>query len=133
MCYPGLGLEGAKGNSCKSWWNPNKIWSLVTSDVSMLVSSVQFSLVAQLCPTPWDPMDCSTPGFPVHHQLPEPTQTHVHHWFLSFDKNITAKIFLTSWKIGKVQDNSILYYFCNFPINWKPFQNTLLKNHIIKT
>ena len=37
-----------------------------------------FSLVAQLCPTLYDPMDCSTPGFPVHHQLPEPTQTHVH-------------------------------------------------------
>ena len=41
-------------------------------------SSVQFSSVAQLCPTPCDPMDCSTPGFPVHHQLPELAQTHVH-------------------------------------------------------
>ena len=30
------------------------------------------------CPTPCNPMDCSTPGFPVHHQLPEFTQTHVH-------------------------------------------------------
>ena len=38
----------------------------------------QFSSVAQSCLTLWDPMDCSTPGFPVHHQLPEPTQTHVH-------------------------------------------------------
>ena len=38
----------------------------------------QFSSVAQSCPTPCDPMDCSTPGFPVHHQLPELTQTHVH-------------------------------------------------------
>ena len=38
----------------------------------------QFSPVAQSCPTLCDPMDCSTPGFPVHHQLPEPTQTHVH-------------------------------------------------------
>ena len=38
----------------------------------------QFSSVAQLCPTLCDPMDCSTPGFPVHHQLPEFTQTHVH-------------------------------------------------------
>ena len=36
------------------------------------------SSVAQLCPTLWDPMNCSTPGLPVHHQLPEPTQTHVH-------------------------------------------------------
>ena len=38
----------------------------------------QFSSVAQLCPTLWDPMDCSTPGLPVHHQLPEFTQTHVY-------------------------------------------------------
>ena len=30
------------------------------------------------CPSLWDPMDCSTPGFPVHHQLPKLTQTHVH-------------------------------------------------------
>ena len=41
-------------------------------------SSVQFSCVAQLCPTLCDPMDCSMPGFPVHHQLPELAQTHVH-------------------------------------------------------
>ena len=39
----------------------------------------QFSLVAQPCLTLCDPMDCSTPGFPVHHQLPELTQTHAHH------------------------------------------------------
>ena len=38
----------------------------------------QFSSVAQLCPTLCDPMDCSTPGFPVHHQLTELIQTHVH-------------------------------------------------------
>ena len=36
------------------------------------------SEVAQSCPTLCDPMDCSTPGFPVHHQIPEFTQTHVH-------------------------------------------------------
>ena len=40
--------------------------------------SVQFSSVAQLCPTLCDPMSRSTPGLPVHHQLPEFTQTHVH-------------------------------------------------------
>ena len=40
--------------------------------------SVQFSSVAQSCPTLCDPMNCSTPGLPVHHQLPELTQTHVH-------------------------------------------------------
>ena len=41
-------------------------------------SSVQFSSVTQSCPTLCNPMDCSTPGFSVHHQLPEPIQTHVH-------------------------------------------------------
>ena len=40
--------------------------------------SVQFSLVTQSCPTLCDPMGCSTTGLPVHRQLPEPTQTHVH-------------------------------------------------------
>ena len=39
---------------------------------------VQFSSVTQLCLTPFDPRDCSTPGLPVHRQLPEFTQTHVH-------------------------------------------------------
>ena len=38
----------------------------------------QFSSVPQLCPTFCDPMNHSTPGLPVHHQLPEFTQTHVH-------------------------------------------------------
>ena len=38
----------------------------------------QFSSVAQQCPTLCDPMDCSMPGFPVHHQPPELAQTHVH-------------------------------------------------------
>ena len=38
----------------------------------------QFSSVAQLCPTLCNHMDCSTPGLPVHHQLPEFTQIHVH-------------------------------------------------------
>ena len=45
---------------------------------SCLLSSVQFSSVAQSCPTLCDPMNCSTPGLPVHHQLPEFTQTHGH-------------------------------------------------------
>ena len=40
--------------------------------------SVQFSSVAQSCPTLCDTMNRSTPGLPVHHQLPEFTQTHVH-------------------------------------------------------
>ena len=45
-----------------------------TCNKEYLVSSV-----VQSCPTLCDLMDCSTPGFPVHHQLLEPTQTHIHH------------------------------------------------------
>ena len=43
-----------------------------------LSSVLPFSSVSQLCPTLCDPMNRSTPGLPVHHQLPEFTQTHVH-------------------------------------------------------
>ena len=43
-----------------------------------LFLSVQFSSVAQSCPTLWDSMNRSTPGLPVHHQLLGFTQTHVH-------------------------------------------------------
>ena len=46
--------------------------------VCLTVRSVQFSSVAQSCLTLCDRMNCSTPGLPVHHQLPEFTQTHVH-------------------------------------------------------
>ena len=42
------------------------------------ISSFHFSSVAPLCPTLCDPRDCSMPGFPVHHQLPELTQIPVH-------------------------------------------------------
>ena len=42
------------------------------------IQKVQFSSVAQSCPILCDPMNHSTPGLPVHHQLPEFTQTHVH-------------------------------------------------------
>ena len=44
-----------------------------------LFSSVQFSSVAQSCLTLCDPRDCSTPGLPVHHQIPQFIQTQVYH------------------------------------------------------
>ena len=46
--------------------------------LDLLLTSVQFSSVTQLCWTLCNPMDCSLPGLPVHHQLLEFTQTHVH-------------------------------------------------------
>ena len=45
---------------------------------STVCLSVQFSSVSQSYPTLCNPMNCSTPGFPVHHHLPELAQTHVH-------------------------------------------------------
>ena len=48
--------------------------SLLTGNISL----VQFSSIAQSCLTLCNPMNRSTPGLPVHHQLPEFTQTHVH-------------------------------------------------------
>ena len=50
---------------------------LFSETTNVMQCSVQFSSVAQLCPTLCDPMNCSMPGLPVHHQLPEFTQTHV--------------------------------------------------------
>ena len=55
---------------------PKCIFWDVFGDVAF--KKVQFSSVVQSCLTLCDPMDCSTPGFPVHHQLPEFAQTHVH-------------------------------------------------------
>ena len=52
-------------------WEDRKIYS-------MQFSSVQFSSFTQSCLTLWDPINHSIPGLPVHHQLPEFTQTHVH-------------------------------------------------------
>ena len=56
-------------------WEKKWIKSKIISGFKLLV---QFSSVAQSCLTLWDSMDCSTSGFPVHHQLPEFTQIHVH-------------------------------------------------------
>ena len=85
--------------SINIWWCIgiriiNRMFSLPISKFSMInrlplvslefqktkpkLSSVQFNSVAQSCPTLWNPMNRSTPGLPVHHQLPEFTQTHAH-------------------------------------------------------
>ena len=58
---------------------PNISFSLGNLQIFLIVlSSVQFGSVTQLCPTLCDPMNHSMPGLPVHHQLPEFTQTHIH-------------------------------------------------------
>ena len=52
--------------------------ALILSVQAPTIRSDQIRSVAQSCPTHWDPMNHSTPDLPVHHQLPEFTQTHVH-------------------------------------------------------
>ena len=58
--------------------NLSRSSSCLPSQSPSLTDSVQLSSVAQSCPTLCDPMNRGTPGLPVHHQLPESTQTHVH-------------------------------------------------------
>ena len=69
------------------WWTAGRslFWKTRQNKASTMVEkycnkweALQFSSVAQSCLTLCDPMDCSTPGFPVYHQLPELTQIHVH-------------------------------------------------------
>ena len=68
-----LGGMGAEGGNALEYFMKKECYSLHRS-----IHSVQFSSVAQLCPTLGDPMNRSTPGLPVHYQLPESIQTHVH-------------------------------------------------------
>ena len=60
---------------------------------------IQFSSVAQPCPTLCDSMDCSNPGFPVHHQLLELAQTRVH-WVgdVQITKIVKPRIIYTQWQ-----------------------------------
>ena len=73
--------------------------------------SIHFRSVTQWCLTFWDPMDCRTPGFPIHHQLPELAQTHVH-WVSDAIKTISSSVVLFS---------SCLQSFpasVSFPMSW---------------
>ena len=54
------------------------IYTFFLKSYSQEICSVQFNSVAQSCSPLFEPIDCTTPGFPVHHQLLEFTQTHVH-------------------------------------------------------
>ena len=90
-------------------------------------SSVLFSSVAQSCPTLCDPMNHSTPDLPVHDQLPESTQTHVH-WVgdvvqLSHPLSSPSPLTLIFPSIRVFSNESALhirwpkYWSCSFSIN----------------
>ena len=126
----------------------------VGQSVSQSVSSV-----AQSCPTLCDPMDCSTPGFPVHHQLPELAQTHVHRvgdaiqpshllsspsppaFNLSQHQGLfqwISSLHQVGWSIGASDSASVLPMNIPFRIAWFDFlaiQGTLkslLQHHSLK-
>ena len=72
-----LAPPGAKsGDMLIRYVNSKLEWNGLS--VTEFLQQIQFSSVAQSCPTLRDPMNRSMPGLPVHHQLPESTQTHVH-------------------------------------------------------
>ena len=78
--------------------------------------TIQFSSVTQSCLTLCNPMECSTPGLPVHHQLPEFTQTHVH-WVgdaiqPSVNNNSKETVFLVSVPYVMRGASWILYIEC---------------------
>ena len=77
------GIEWKSGASrCKllytGWINRVLMYSTENYIQYPVINHMQFSSVSQSCPTLCDTMNPSTPGLPVHHQLPEFTQTHVH-------------------------------------------------------
>ena len=76
LCLPEILMELPYFPDCplQGFFDEKKKWNLKC----LGNCSAQFSSVAQSCPILWDPMNCSTPGLPVHHQLLEFTQTHVH-------------------------------------------------------
>ena len=80
LTTPALEYNNCRDCSCVSNIHNLEPWHLGGTRPSgiLYICSVQFSSVTQVCPTHFDPMNCSTPGLPVHHQLLEFTQTHVH-------------------------------------------------------
>ena len=87
---PWLGLQNHMATLFLVLWRISILFSIVAAPIYIpanrvrgfpflhtLLGFIQFSSVTQSCPTLCDPMDCSTPGFPVHHQLLELAQTHV--------------------------------------------------------
>ena len=93
------------------------------------MGSVQFSSIAQLCPTLCNPMDCRMPGFPVHYQLQELAHTHVHqvsdaiqpsHPVVPFSSHLLPFPVSGSFPISQFSPSggqSISFSFCISPSN----------------
>ena len=88
-------------------------------------NSHQFSSVAQLCSTLCNPMDCSMRGLPVHHQLPEPTQIHVHRVGDAIQpSHPLSSPFLPAFNLSQHQDPfhwiSSLHHYWSFSFSISP-------------
>ena len=79
-------------------------------------SPVQFSSVAQAYPTLCNPMDCNMPGLPVHHQLLEFTQTHVH--WVSDAIQLSHPLSFPSWPTFNLSQDQGLFKWVSFCIRW---------------
>ena len=94
--------------------------------LTVVQASVQFSSVAQSCLTLCDPMACSTPGFPVHHQLLELAQTHVHQVSDAIQPSHPLSSLLPSIfpSIRVFSNESVLHImwpeYCSFSFNISP-------------
>ena len=104
---------------------------LVKPSKASFFIGIQLSSVAQLCLTLCNPMDYSMPVLPVHHQLPEPTQTHVHcvgdaiqpsHPLLSLSPpafNLSQHQGLCQWVSSSHQVTEVLEFQCQHqPFQW---------------
>ena len=83
LCKLPKNTDRSLSKICKTICDQNEKFSteienIQKNQIEILVLKTQFSSVTQSCPTLCDPMNRSMPGFPVHHQLPEFTQTHAH-------------------------------------------------------
>ena len=74
-----LMCRGQSQKNLSTWYRPELPCIVVADKINgEATPTSQFSSVSQLCTTLWNLMECSLPGFPVHHQLPELAQTPVH-------------------------------------------------------
>ena len=101
------------------------IWVVLLFSFEMLfrkqiMGSVQFSSVTQLCLTLCDPMDYNTPGFPVHHQLPELTQTHVH-WVSDAIQLSHPLSSPSPPTLNLSQHQGLFQWVCSFCIRWPEY------------
>ena len=113
------------------WWGKFSLLGLGCSWIYYIILfldfywiSVQFSSVAQLCPTLCNPMDCSMPGFPVHHQLPELTQTHMmpsNHLILCHPLLRLPSVFPSEYHVLSNRKTDSFYIWIAIAVNvWVP-------------